>query len=231
MKKTHLRVHFDQHNSTIFRNSNEPCIESVTLLNNQILEVTFLKRLSIRNVILLKIFDGIKTVEKFLKEEEVNSKYLFKHNLPLDLYQMLYKTTANGNGKNNALLIEFIVKPSDVAALGKLSDYRRMSGTQKVKHLASTTSTKQIFIDLSKCGIEEGFSYGISIECFDFELQLQYVSEINQFIIYNSKAEDDSKYELINNANNKPSAGSEQSDLSYWKIGVSVKSKNIPSIT
>ncbi|KAL6122370.1 hypothetical protein NUSPORA_00611 [Nucleospora cyclopteri] len=180
-----MRVHFDQYNSTTFRSSKETCIEKVQLLDQKILSITFVKKLSIRNIILLKIYDQLKTVEAFLSEKEVDSKYIFKHNLPLDLYQMLYKTSSRTVNKSSTLLIEFIIKPSDITAIGSITDYRKLSLSQKIKYLSATTATDHISIDLSKCNIKEEFNYGISIECFDFDLQLQYNAEINSFIVCN----------------------------------------------
>lgn len=212
MDSDSLKVHFDQHTAIDFKSSTTPIIRDITLFDNILLKVRFLKKLSIRNILLLKIHSTRKTVLKYLDESSVKTKYIFKHNIPLNIYQMLYKTNLKSPNKQSTLLIEFIIKPSDIREIGSIKEYRKLPSTEKLKYLYNNSATEEITIDLSTCDLKHETQYGISIECFDFELQMQYVSELDKFIHLNSSTDNDSivssetarYYELTNKSTYKP---------------------------
>ena len=191
--KNSLKVHLDQNTFVDFMNNSSSFIKHVELRDNNQLSIRFIKKLSVRNVMLLKIYANKRSLINLLDERTVKSKYIFKHNLALNVYQMLYKTSLDKANKHSTLLIEFIIKPSEIKQFGSVSAYRKLSTNEKLKYLYKQTATDEIFIDLSSLKLQNDVSYGISIECFDFELQLQYISEINKFIELSSNIQDNIK--------------------------------------
>ncbi|ORD94224.1 hypothetical protein ECANGB1_1003 [Enterospora canceri] len=190
MESDEITVHLNQNERSSFRQSSEDIITETALGSNGLLTIRFSRPVSIRNVVLLKVYGGVRRVEALLSESQIEAKYVFKHNLPLDAYQMLYRTTMAHAGKGSTLLVEFIIRPGDVAAIGSVAEYRRMTTREKLHFLYSASATDRMAVDLNKCNLRLNTNYGLSIECYDFELQLQYIAEIDKFIVCHSSIQE-----------------------------------------
>lgn len=182
-----VKIHLSRNDVIEFTHSTQNFVKDVKHTSNKKLKIEFFKKLSIRSVLLVKIEQGkIPMVDKILREDEVRAKYIFKHNVTLDMYQLLYRSNLKRLDKGTVLLVDFLIKPTDVFAFTTKSKFKKMSTNEKMQLLYKETATDHISIDLSKCNLKDNFSYTIYLECYDFELQLQYMAELKKFIVCHS---------------------------------------------
>ncbi|EED43001.1 hypothetical protein EBI_27574 [Enterocytozoon bieneusi H348] len=182
-----VKIHLSRNDVVEFTHSSQNFVKDVKHTSNKKLKIEFFKKLSIRSVLLVKIEQGkAPMVDKILREDEVRAKYIFKHNVTLDMYQLLYRSNLKRLDKGTVLLVDFLIKPTDVFAFTTKSKFKKMSTSEKMQFLYKETATDHISIDLSKCNLKDNFSYTIYLECYDFELQLQYMAELKKFIVCHS---------------------------------------------
>ena len=182
-----VKIHLSRNDVVEFTHSSQNFVKDVKHTSNKKLKIEFFKKLSIRSVLLVKIEQGkAPMVDKILREDEVRAKYIFKHNVTLDMYQLLYRSNLKRLDKGTVLLVDFLIKPTDVFAFTTKSKFKKMSTSEKMQFLYKETATDHISIDLSKCKLKDNFSYTIYLECYDFELQLQYMAELKKFIVCHS---------------------------------------------